>query len=139
VDRGFSGAGGGFGIPGAVPLDVKTSYNGVLADSAAFNRKVKLVWLGLGTAKPQRMHDGIIAFHKALETAGINHVYYDSPTSRRERRTSGRRGAGHSASLLRCCSEWAREKLGVGVRLLLRSKPRCVIQKKDSDPTGKGV
>src|SRR5439155_7884536 len=67
---GFSGAGGGFGIPGAVPLDVKTSYHGVLADAAAFNRKVKLVWLGLGTAEPQRMHDGIIAFHNALESAG---------------------------------------------------------------------
>jgi len=84
---GFSGVGGGFGIPGAVPLDVKTSYNGVLADAAAFNRKVKLVWIGLGTAEPQRMHDGIIAFHKALESAGITHVYYESPGTAHEWQT----------------------------------------------------
>ncbi|MBW8769275.1 MAG: esterase [Gemmatimonadetes bacterium] len=84
---GFSGAGGGFGVPGAVPLDVKTSYNGVLADSAAFNRKVKLVWLGLGTAEPQRMHDGIIAFHKALDVAGIRHTFYESPGTAHEWQT----------------------------------------------------
>ncbi len=84
---GFSGVGGGFGIPGAVPLDVKTSYNGVLADAAAFNSKVKLVWIGLGTAEPQRMHDGIIAFHKALESAGITHVYYESPGTAHEWQT----------------------------------------------------
>jgi enterochelin esterase family protein len=84
---GFSGAGGGFGIPGAAALDVKTSYKGVLADSAAFNRKVKLVWLGLGTAEPQRMHDGIMAFHKALDAAGIRHVFYESPGTAHEWQT----------------------------------------------------
>jgi enterochelin esterase family protein len=80
---GFSGA----ALPGAAPLDMKTSYNGVLADSATFNRKVKLVWLGLGTAEPQRMHDGIMAFHKALDGAGIRHVFYESPGTAHEWQT----------------------------------------------------
>jgi enterochelin esterase-like enzyme len=41
---GFSGGGGGRG-----GFDAKTSNNGVYADSAAFNKKVKLLWLGVGT------------------------------------------------------------------------------------------
>jgi enterochelin esterase-like enzyme len=40
---GFSGAGGGFGGGTFVP---KTAYNGVMADADAFNKMVRLVWLG---------------------------------------------------------------------------------------------
>ena len=44
---GFSGAGGGFG---GAAFDPKTAHNGVMADADAFNKKVRLVWLGIGTA-----------------------------------------------------------------------------------------
>jgi enterochelin esterase family protein len=81
---GFSGAGGGFGAPGATPLDVSKSYNGVFSDAVAFNKKVRLLWVGVGTAEPAMMHDGIKAFHEALEKAGIKHVYYESPGTAHE-------------------------------------------------------
>ena len=72
---GFSGAGGGFG---SGKFDVKTAYNGVMADADAFNKKVHLVWIGVGTAEG-RFHDGIKGFRDALEQAGIKTVFYESP------------------------------------------------------------
>ena len=80
---GFSGAGG----LGGRPLDTKTDFNGVLADPKAFAKKVRLLWLGIGTAEPERMLAGIRGFHKALTDAGIEHVYYESPGTDHEWQT----------------------------------------------------
>ena len=77
---GFSGAGGGFG---GAPVDVKTAHNGVMADADAFNKKVHLVWIGVGTAEG-RMHDGIKGYHEALDKAGIKNVFYESPGTAHE-------------------------------------------------------
>jgi enterochelin esterase-like enzyme len=77
---GFSGAGGGFG---GAPFDPKTAHNGVMADPDAFNKKVRLLWLGIGTAEG-RMYDGIKNYHEGLEKAGIKHVYYESPGTAHE-------------------------------------------------------
>ncbi len=78
---GFSGSGG---IGTAAPFDAKTAYNGVLADPAAFNKRVKLVWIGIGTKEPERMYTGVHSFHEALTQAGIEHVYYESPGTSHE-------------------------------------------------------
>lgn len=80
---GFSGAGGGMGGP----FDAKTAWNGVLNDSAAFNKKVKLVWLGIGTKEPERMHASVQTFHEALDKAGIKHTYWESPGTAHEWQT----------------------------------------------------
>jgi enterochelin esterase-like enzyme len=77
---GFSGGGGGFG---GTPIDLKTAHNGVMADADAFNKKVRLVWLGIGTAEG-RMYEGIKNYHEALEKAGIKNVYYESPGTAHE-------------------------------------------------------
>ena len=77
---GFSGAGGGFG---GAPVDVKTAHNGVMADADAFNKKVHLVWIGVGTAEG-RMYDGIKGYHEALDKAGIKNVFYESPGTAHE-------------------------------------------------------
>lgn len=74
---GFSGAGGRL-VLGDRKLDPKTDYNGVFADREAFANKVHLLWLGVGTAEPERMREGIRRFHKSLEEAGIQHVYVES-------------------------------------------------------------
>jgi enterochelin esterase-like enzyme len=66
----FSGAIRGF--------DVKTSYNGAFADTAAFNKKVKLLWFGAGLAE-EAMHNSAQAAHQALESAGIKNVFYECP------------------------------------------------------------
>lgn len=78
---GFSGS-GGIGMGAA--FDVKTAYNGVLADAAAFNKRVKLVWLGIGTTEPERMYQSVNTFHKAQTEAGIKHVYLESPGTSHE-------------------------------------------------------
>jgi enterochelin esterase family protein len=66
---GFSGSGGSGGS-----FDPKTSGTGVYADAAAFNQKVKLLWLGVGTEESPNTRN----FHEALEKAGIHNVYFES-------------------------------------------------------------
>jgi enterochelin esterase-like enzyme len=77
---GFSGAGGGFG---GAPFDPKKAYGGVMADADKFNKQVRLLWLGIGTAEG-RMYQGIKNYHQALEKAGIKHTYYESPGTAHE-------------------------------------------------------
>jgi enterochelin esterase family protein len=72
---GFSGAGRFSGAG----LDVRNDYKGVLSDSVAFNKKVRLLWIGIGTAEPDNMYKAVNGFHLALTKAGIKHVYYESP------------------------------------------------------------
>jgi enterochelin esterase-like enzyme len=76
---GFSGA--VFMRPGT---DFKTMYNGVWADVNAFNKKVKLMYLSIGTAEPERMYQTVNNFHKELEKAGIRHIYFESPGTSHE-------------------------------------------------------
>jgi enterochelin esterase family protein len=83
---GFSGA-AGLLARGDQPPDVKTLYNGVFADPEAFAKKVHLLWLGVGTAEPERMREGIRKLHGALTEAKIPHVYYESPGTDHEWQT----------------------------------------------------
>ena len=69
----------------AVPvLMLNKDYKGILADSNAFNKKVKLLWIGIGTAEPENMYKAVNGFHLALLRAGIKHVYYESPGTAHE-------------------------------------------------------
>jgi enterochelin esterase family protein len=83
---GFSGAAAGF-VFGNNTLDTKTAFDGVFADPAAFKKKVHLLWLGVGTAEPERMHTGIVGFHEALQKAGIDVTFYESPGTAHEWQT----------------------------------------------------
>ena len=52
----FSYVGGFSGATFLQPeTDVKELYNGVWADADAFNKKVKLVYLSIGTVEPERI------------------------------------------------------------------------------------
>ena len=75
---GFSGAGGML-VLGNRKLDPKTDYNGVVADPAAFAKKVHLLWLGVGTNEPERMRAGLQRLHASPQEANIQHVFYESP------------------------------------------------------------
>jgi enterochelin esterase family protein len=81
---GFSGAGGGFG---GGDFDVKTAANGVYADAAAFNKKVHLLWLGVGTEEQERMRSSVLGFRDALLKNGINVQFYESPGTAHEWQT----------------------------------------------------
>jgi enterochelin esterase family protein len=76
---GFSSAGGQF-------PDLKTAYNGAMADPDEFNKKVKVLWISTGTAEGG-MYEGNKAFHAQLEKGGIKHVYYESPGTAHEWQT----------------------------------------------------
>lgn len=56
---------------------VYTAYDGVFRDAAAFNKKVKLLWFGAGTAE-ERIHTSARDVHEALQRAGIRTVFYSS-------------------------------------------------------------
>ena len=72
---GFSGSSGGRG-----GFDPKTASNGVFADAAGFNKKVKVLFLGIGSAEGQ----GTKTFSEQLTQAGIKNVYYESPGTAHE-------------------------------------------------------
>jgi enterochelin esterase-like enzyme len=78
---GFSGAGGGFGTG---MFDPKTSHGGVMADPKAFNEKVRVLFMSIGTAEPERMYNSVKKYRDAVDAAGIKNVYYESPGTSHE-------------------------------------------------------
>jgi enterochelin esterase-like enzyme len=67
---GFSGSCGGRGGS----FDAKTTCGGAFADAAAFNKKVKVLFLGIGSVEGP----GTKTFSDALTQAGIHNVYFES-------------------------------------------------------------
>jgi enterochelin esterase-like enzyme len=78
---GFSGTMNGLS---GDPLDPATAFNGIFKDGAAFNLKVKLLWLGMGTEEPDFFHKSIGAFRTMLDKAGVKYVYFSSPGTAHE-------------------------------------------------------
>jgi len=78
---GFSGTMNGLST---APLDPATAYNGVFKDGAAFNNKVRLLWLGMGTKEPDPFPAAIGSFRAMLDKAGIKYVYFSSPGTAHE-------------------------------------------------------
>jgi enterochelin esterase family protein len=78
---GFSGAMNGLSTDA---LDPATAFNGIFKDGAAFNQKVKLLWLGMGTEEPKPFPEAIGAFRAMLDKAGIHYVYFSSPGTSHE-------------------------------------------------------
>ncbi|EHQ25315.1 alpha/beta hydrolase-fold protein [Mucilaginibacter paludis] len=91
---GFSGA--AFLQP---DVDITKMFAGEWANAAAFNKKVRVVYLSIGTAEPERMYTGVKNFHQALEKAGIKHTYYESPGTSHEWQT-WRRSLNQFATLI---------------------------------------
>jgi enterochelin esterase-like enzyme len=73
---GFSGSCGGRGGT----FDAKTTCDGAFADPATFNKKVKVLFLGIGSAEGP----GTRNFSEALTSAGIHNVYFESPGTAHE-------------------------------------------------------
>jgi enterochelin esterase-like enzyme len=63
----------------AGPDELKKMNNGVMADADAFNQRVHLLWLGVGTAEPPDLRNTVRLLHEALGNAGIKNIYYESP------------------------------------------------------------
>jgi enterochelin esterase-like enzyme len=100
----FSHIGGFSGIGGMLEdrkLDLKTDFNGVFADPAAFAKKVHLLYFGVGTAEAERFTTRIRALHAALTEAGVQHVYWESPRTDHEWQTWRRNLKGFAPLLFR--------------------------------------
>ena len=67
--------------------DLKTYQNGVFNDASAFNKQVKLLWIGIGTQEGEQFYKGINQFHKTLDEMGIKHVYVESQGTAHEWQT----------------------------------------------------
>jgi len=91
---GLSGTGGVVGEP-------TTYYGGVFADSAKFNARMKLLFLGHGSAEPERMMTGFLGFHQRLTELGIKHDYHVSEGTGHEWLTERRNLREFSARLFR--------------------------------------
>ena len=77
----FSGTGNGLST---APIDPKTFIDGVFVDGASFNKKVKLLWIGMGTEEPEPFPKAIGEFRKMLDGAGVRYVYFSSPGTSHE-------------------------------------------------------
>jgi enterochelin esterase-like enzyme len=77
---------GSFSGPPLGGFDVKTSYNGAFGDAEAFNKKVRLLWLGAGSAE-ERFAASVKAMHGALDKAGVKHVVFESAGTAHEWQT----------------------------------------------------
>jgi enterochelin esterase family protein len=84
---GFSGAGGMAMMRSDQKPDMKTAFNGALADPDAFAKRVHLLWIGVGTEEPAMMHSGIERLHTSLDEAHVKHVFYESPGTSHEWQT----------------------------------------------------
>lgn len=71
---------GGFSGAGIQANGIKTAYNGVFSDAAAFNNKVKVLFIGIGSMEGQNAKN----LSNALTEAGIKNTYYESPGTAHE-------------------------------------------------------
>jgi len=77
----------GEGAAASPRFDARSAYDGAFANPAAFNQRVKLLWLGAGTAEPESFRSGIGNAVQVLRAAGIRLVYFESPGTAHEWQT----------------------------------------------------
>ena len=80
----YGGFSGTANYPSIEPIDANSFLEGKYKDGNAFNKQIKLFWLGLGTKEPSPFPKSIGAFKTMLEQQGIKYVYYESPETAHE-------------------------------------------------------
>ena len=66
---------GGFSGSGRGPYDRRDSE----MYPTSLNEDYHLLYISIGTDEPEGMYQGIYDLHVALDSLGVNHVYYESP------------------------------------------------------------
>jgi enterochelin esterase-like enzyme len=77
---------GAFSGGGIGRFDPKTSNNGVFSDAEAFNKKVRVFWLGVGTAEAARM-TSVKATVDEMQKHGIKAIWFEAPGTSHEWQT----------------------------------------------------
>ena len=67
-------------------FDPKTAYGGVFSDAEAFNKKVPVFWMGVGTVETRLLAAGK-ATVDVLNKAGIKAIWFESPGTSHEWQT----------------------------------------------------
>jgi enterochelin esterase family protein len=55
-----------------------------MADAKAFNNKVRLLYLSLGTDEGERFLTSVKGYRDSLESAGVKTVYFESPGTKHD-------------------------------------------------------
>ncbi len=91
---------GGFSGTGRISEEnINEVYGGVFKDAKAFNDRVKVLYISLGTNEGERFDQMIGGFRKALDNAGIKYTYFSSPGTAHEW-TTWRRSLNQFATLI---------------------------------------
>jgi enterochelin esterase family protein len=69
------------------PFDTKTAYDGAFSDPAKFNERVRLLWIGAGTAEEQPIPESVRGGVDALRKSGVRLVYFESAGTAHEWQT----------------------------------------------------
>ncbi len=77
---------GAFSGVGIRNFDAKTSFDGVFADAAAFNKRVPVFWLGVGSEEPARM-TSMKTVVDTMKQAGINATWFEAQGTSHEWQT----------------------------------------------------
>jgi enterochelin esterase family protein len=77
---------GAFSLPPFGRFDVETSYGGGFRDPAVLSAKMRLLWLGAGTAE-ERFVNALRAMHESLDRVGVKHVVFESQGTSHEWQT----------------------------------------------------
>jgi enterochelin esterase family protein len=75
------------GRPQPDAFDTHSAYEGAFSNPAAFNDRVKLLWLGVGSAEPELFRAGIDGAVQALKAAGVSVEYFESSGTAHEWQT----------------------------------------------------
>jgi enterochelin esterase-like enzyme len=78
---GFSGTPN---YPSADVIDPATFLDGKYKNGAELNKKLKVLWLGLGTKEPSPFPGSVGAFRAMLDKQGIKYTWYESPGTAHE-------------------------------------------------------
>ncbi len=80
----YGGFSGTSNYPCTAEIDPVTFLDGKFNDGAALNKKLKVLWLGLGSKEPNPFPDSVGAFRTMLEKQGIKYVFYESQNTAHE-------------------------------------------------------
>lgn len=83
----YGGFSGTPNYPSSDVIDANTFLDGKFKDGAEVNKKLKVLWLGIGTKESAPFPGSIGAFKNMLTKQGIRHVYYESPETGHEWQT----------------------------------------------------
>ena len=95
----YGGFSGTSNYPNTDVIDPDAFMDGKFKSGTEVNKKLKLLWLGLGTKEPAPFPKSVGAFRAMLDKQGIRYTYYESPKTAHEWLT-WRRSLQNFASLL---------------------------------------